>query len=50
MKMDPPVPQLLGLSPMNRARLILFAGALGLAIFTVMGLGMGLAYLLGEFD
>ena len=34
---------------MNPTRLIPFAGVLGLAIVAVMGLGLGLAYLLAEF-
>jgi hypothetical protein len=39
----------LGLSGMNSASLISFAGGLGLAVVAIMGLGMGLAYLLAEF-
>ena len=35
----------LGHSPMNLARLIPLAGALGLAIVVAMGLGLALAYL-----
>jgi len=35
---------------MSPTRLIPFAGALGLAIVAVMGLGLGLAYLLAEFS
>ena len=38
------------LSRMSPTRLITFAGALGLAIVAVMGLGLGLAYLLAEFS
>ena len=34
---------------MNPTRLIPFVGSLGLAIVAVMGLGLGLAYLLAEF-
>ena len=46
---DPPMPQLLGPSPMSPTRLIALAGALGLAIVAVMGSGLGVASLLAAF-